>query len=271
MLGTNAPNQWEMTRSFALNVATGGTRRAQRRAHPAHPARAAGPGGRAQRDRGHRHAGLARRPPADLRAGGPGRLDAAGTRFVADRADRDGAAARDPVPDADRPPTSPRRTRSAEEDPTGGLGEPARPVGDGHRADVLRPAGRLGGRPPRRSGPSGQYPLAIPWAPSDELAPGHRPTSPRSPRTGAFPRRRPCCGCAPASWPPTPSSPVRPSGPGWRSCWPTLAESVGRGPTGPGRTTRSPGRSRRRRGSGHGPRVVAGDVRRPRGAARRAA
>ena len=25
MLGTNAPNQWEMTRSFALNVATGGT------------------------------------------------------------------------------------------------------------------------------------------------------------------------------------------------------------------------------------------------------
>src|SRR5271154_1580154 len=24
MLGTNAPNQWEMTRSFALNVATGG-------------------------------------------------------------------------------------------------------------------------------------------------------------------------------------------------------------------------------------------------------
>ena len=25
MLGTNAGNQWEMTRSFALNVATGGT------------------------------------------------------------------------------------------------------------------------------------------------------------------------------------------------------------------------------------------------------
>ena len=25
MLGTNAPNQWEMTRSFALNVATGGS------------------------------------------------------------------------------------------------------------------------------------------------------------------------------------------------------------------------------------------------------
>jgi len=25
MLGTNAPNQWEMTKSFALNVATGGT------------------------------------------------------------------------------------------------------------------------------------------------------------------------------------------------------------------------------------------------------
>ena len=27
MLGTNAPNQWEMTRSFAVNVATGGRRR----------------------------------------------------------------------------------------------------------------------------------------------------------------------------------------------------------------------------------------------------
>jgi hypothetical protein len=37
MLGTNAPNQWEMTRSFALNVATGGDPGGQRRADPADP------------------------------------------------------------------------------------------------------------------------------------------------------------------------------------------------------------------------------------------
>ena len=41
-------------------------------------------------------------------------------------------------------------------------------MGDGDRADVLRSPGRLGGRSPVHRA-LGQYPLAIPWAPSDEL------------------------------------------------------------------------------------------------------
>ena len=173
MLGTNAPNQWEMTRSFALNVATGGTPGAERRARPADPARAAGPGGRAQRDRGHRHAGHPRRAPADLRARGPGRLDAAGARIVAHGTDLDGPGGRT---DAPRPPGSTtwqRSTPATPKDPSGGLGDLLGQWATRHRADVLRPPGRLGGRPPVPTCP-GSVPLGPSVGTVRRASPGHR-------------------------------------------------------------------------------------------------
>ena len=108
MLGTNGPNQWEMIRSFALSVATGGTPEANvepiQRIRLEQLARVA----ELNVIRGHRHAGVVRRAPADLRAGGPGRLDPAGPRVVATAVD-----GHDPGADAaaHRRRTAPAATR----------------------------------------------------------------------------------------------------------------------------------------------------------------
>ena len=267
MLGTNAPEPVGDDPVLRPQRGHRGDPRGQRRAHPADPARAAGPGGRAQRDRGHRHAGLPGRTPSDLCAGGPGRLDASGPRVVADAPDLDGPGTRPDASAATAGRPGRHRSRSAVEDPDGRPRRPARPVGHRHRPDVLRPAGGIGGGPPvparPRPVPAGHPVGALRRAPA-----GHRQHRRRSPRTGACPRRRRCCGSAPASWPPTPCSPVRQCEAGWRSCWwhwPNPRPPPSR--TWPGGWARSgcPGASE---GGGYGPRVAAGDVRRPRGAAR---
>jgi putative hydrolase len=167
MLGTNAPNQWEMTRSFALNVATGGTPEANvdpvQRIRLEQLARVAelnvteatgmpvtpdgrrltcvpvGPGDWTLRALDSWRDLLMAMTPAP----GPGPSSASGV-------DR---SVPDPFGDAD---------------PTGGLGELL-----GQWATAIGPmffglqVGSVVGHLSQRA--LGQYPLAVPWAPSDEL------------------------------------------------------------------------------------------------------
>ena len=167
MLGTNAPNQWEMTRSFALNVATGGTPEANvdpvQRIRLEQLARVAelnvteatglpvspdgrrltcvpvGPGDWTLRALDSWRSLLAAMTPAP----GPNPSAAAGhDRFTSDS--------------------------FGGEDPMGGLGDLL-----GQWATAIGPmffglqVGSVVGHLSQRA--LGQYPLAVPWAPSDEL------------------------------------------------------------------------------------------------------
>jgi putative hydrolase len=168
MLGTNAPNQWEMTRSFALNVATGGAPEPNvepiQRIRLEQLARAAElnvieatgmpvtPGGR------RLTCVPVGRGDWTLRA-----LDS-WREVLTSMAPAPGPMPTSPS-DADQlQPTDP----FAGEDPMGGLGNLL-----GRWASAIGPmffglqVGSVVGHLSQRA--LGQYPLALPWAPSDEL------------------------------------------------------------------------------------------------------
>ena len=246
MLGTNAPDQWEMTRSFALNVATGGN--AEPNVEPVQ---------RIRLEQLSRVAELNVIEATGMPVSpdgrrltcvpvGRGRLDAAGARLVAARADRDDPGARPDAPG--RPgPMQARRRSLRRRRPDGRDREPARAVGHRHRPDVLRPAGGIGGRPPVPAGPR-----AVPAGDSlgavRRAAPGH--VQHRRVRRGLEPPRgggaalgvRPRAG---VQLGPDPSGDQRPDG--------GVAPGPGRvlrlGPAGPGRSPRRArcARGRRRR------------------------
>ena len=228
-----------MTRSFALNVATGGTAESERRAHPADPARAAGPGGRAERDRGHRHARLARRPPADLRPVGRGDWT-----LRALESWRTVLTAMAPTAGRLRPrPPGDDLTATLDDEDPGGLGGLL-----GQWATAIGPmffglqVGSVVGHLSQRT--LGQYPLAMPWAPSDEL---FLVTANIATFAGdwSLPDEEALvwvCARELASN----SVLTRPVRAGWRSCWPPgrllgVAQQDLAGRSGPGRTWRGGG------------------------------
>jgi putative hydrolase len=166
MLGTSAPDQWEMTRSFALNVATGGT--AEPNVEPV------------QRIRLEQLARVAELNVSET-TGLPVTPDGRRLTCVAvGRGDwtlraldswRSVLAAMAPSPAV--PPTSIETGASGSdpfsgEDPMGGLGGLL-----GQWASAIGPmffglqVGSVVGHLSHRA--LGQYPLAVPWAPSDEL------------------------------------------------------------------------------------------------------
>ena len=162
MLGTNAPNQWEMTRSFALNVATGGT-----------PEANVDPVQRIRLEQLARVAELNVTEATGLPVtpdgrrltcvpAGPGdwtlrALESWRTLLTAM------APAPGPAPSVPPTPDDPFA-----EDPAGGLGDLL-----GQWATAIGPMffglqiGSVVGHLAQRA--LGQYPLAVPWAPSDEL------------------------------------------------------------------------------------------------------
>ena len=167
MLGTNAPNQWEMTRSFALNVATGGT-----------PEANVDPVQRIRLEQLARVAELNVTEATGLPVSPDGRRL---TCVPVGRGDwtlraleswrpllTAMAPAPGPAPSAPPPvdPSSP--DPFGPEDPTGGLGDLL-----GQWATAIGPmffglqVGSVVGHLSQRA--LGQYPLAVPWAPSDEL------------------------------------------------------------------------------------------------------
>ena len=167
MLGTNAPNQWEMTRSFAVNVATGGE--AEPNVEPVQRIRLEQlvAGGGAERDRGHRHARVPRRAATDVRSGRPRRLDGASSRLVA--ADTEPMTpAPGPVPSAGTDPEQVPPDLFDGDEGLGGIGSLL-----GQWATAIGPmffglqVGSVVGHLSHRA--LGQYPLAVPWAPSDDL------------------------------------------------------------------------------------------------------
>ena len=161
MLGTNAPNQWEMTRSFALNVATGGT-----------PEANVDPVQRIRLEQLARVAELNVTEATGLPVAPDGRrltcvpagpgdwtlraLESWRTLLTAM------APAPGPAPSVP-PPDDPFG-----EDTAGGLGDLL-----GQWATAIGPmffglqVGSVVGHLAQRA--LGQYPLAVPWAPSDEL------------------------------------------------------------------------------------------------------
>jgi putative hydrolase len=166
MLGTNGPNQWEMTRSFALNVATGGS--AEPNVEPI------------QRIRLEQLARVAELNVIEA-TGMPVSPD--GRRLTCVPVGRGDWTMRaleswrdlltSMAPPAGPNPTMPaadeaRADHPGEEDPTGGLGSLL-----GQWATAIGPmffglqVGSVVGHLSHRA--LGQYPLAIPWAPSDEL------------------------------------------------------------------------------------------------------
>jgi putative hydrolase len=165
MLGTNAPNQWEMTRSFALNVATGGTPEAN--VEPI------------QRIRLEELARVAELNVTEV-TGMPVAPD--GRRLTCvpvGRGDwtlraldswRSVLTAMTPEVGATPPPA----TDSLAEDPFGGE-DPMGGMGAllGQWANAIGPMffglqiGSVVGHLSQRT--LGQYPLALPWTPSDEL------------------------------------------------------------------------------------------------------
>jgi putative hydrolase len=167
MLGTNAPDQWEMTRSFALNVATGGNPEAN--VEPI------------QRIRLEQLARVAELNVSEA-TGMPvspdgrrltcvpvGRGDWTGRALDSWRAVLTAMApAPGPVPNQTQDAHEPALDPLADEDPMGGLGALL-----GQWATAIGPmffglqVGSVVGHLSQRA--LGQYPLAIPWAPSDEL------------------------------------------------------------------------------------------------------
>ena len=167
MLGTNAPNQWEMTRSFALNVATGGT-----------PEANVDPVQRIRLEQLARVAELNVTEATGLPVSPDGRRL---TCVPVGRGDwtlraleswrpllTAMAPAPGPAPSAPPPvdPSSP--DPYGPEDPMGGLGDLL-----GQWATAIGPmffglqVGSVVGHLSQRA--LGQYPLAVPWAPSAEL------------------------------------------------------------------------------------------------------
>jgi putative hydrolase len=168
MLGTNAPNQWEMTRSFALNVATGGT-----------PEANVDPVQRIRLEQLARVAELNVTEATGLPVSPDGRRL---TCVPVGRGDwtlraleswRALLSAMTPAPGAAPSVTPPNDDPSSSdpfggEDPMGGLSELL-----GQWATAIGPmffglqVGSVVGHLSQRA--LGQYPLAVPWAPSDEL------------------------------------------------------------------------------------------------------
>ncbi len=168
MLGTNAPNQWEMTRSFALNVATGGT-----------PETNVDPVQRIRLEQLARVAELNVTEATGLPVSPDGRRL---TCVPVSRSDwtlraleswRALLTAMTPKP-GPAPSTSPAEDDRLDPDPFGG-GDPMGGLGDllGQWATAIGPmffglqVGSVVGHLAQRA--LGQYPLAVPWAPSDEL------------------------------------------------------------------------------------------------------
>jgi putative hydrolase len=168
MLGTNAPDQWEMTRSFALNVATGGA--AEPNVEPMQ---------RIQLEQLSRVAELnvieATGMPVSPDGGrltcvpvgrGDWTLRALDSwrAVLTSMAPTPGPPPPTPADADDLQPTDP----FAEEDPMGGIGSLL-----GQWANAIGPmffglqVGSVVGHLSQRA--LGQYPLALPWAPSDEL------------------------------------------------------------------------------------------------------
>jgi putative hydrolase len=162
MLGTNAPDQWEMTRSFALNVATGGT-----------PEPNVEPVQRIQVEQLSRVAELNVVEATGMPVSPDGRRL---TCVPVGRADWTARALESwrPILASMAPPTpsmAPGETAEvvpADDDPTGGMAGLI-----GQWASAIGPmffglqVGSVVGHLAQRS--LGQYPVAIPWAPSDEL------------------------------------------------------------------------------------------------------
>jgi putative hydrolase len=162
MLGTNAPDQWEMTRSFALNVATGGE--AEGNVDPVQ---------RIQVEQLSRVAELNVVEATGMPVSPDGRrltvvpvgkgdwtlraLESWRTILTSMAPPATGAA-----------PEGPTEVVPAEEDPTGGMAGLI-----GQWAAAIGPmffglqVGSVVGHLAQRT--LGQYPVAVPWAPSDEL------------------------------------------------------------------------------------------------------
>jgi putative hydrolase len=168
MLGTNAPNQWEMTRSFALNVATGGTTEAN--VDPVH---------RIRLEQLARVAELNVTEATGLPVTPDGRrltcvpVGPGDWTLRALESWRTLLTAMTPTPGPNPSATPvggehPASDPFADEDPMGGLGDLL-----GQWANAIGPMffglqiGSVVGHLAQRA--LGQYPLAVPWAPSDEL------------------------------------------------------------------------------------------------------
>ena len=217
MLGSNGPDQWEMTRSFALNVATGGT-----------PESNVEPLQRIQVEQLSRVAelnvmevtGLPVTPDGRRLTCVPvGRGDWTVRALESWRPVLSALAAPPPAaPETAPAPTGAPGLDPLDDDPTGGmaamLGQWASAIGPmflglqigsvvGHLAQRT-----LDGTVPTHAAIRRMTDIEIRWPyrgrrPTSSCS--SRPTSPSSPPTGACPRRRRSCGCAPGSWRPTPS------------------------------------------------------------------
>ncbi|MGD0311121.1 MAG: zinc-dependent metalloprotease [Acidimicrobiales bacterium] len=167
MLGTNAPNQWEMTRSFALNVATGGT--AEPNVDPTH---------RIRLEQLARVAELNVIEATGMPVSPDGRrltcvpVGHGDWTLRALESWRTLLTAMTPAP-GPMPAPGPSNDVSpgdpfADADPMGGIGDLL-----GQWATAIGPmffglqVGSVVGHLSQRA--LGQYPLAVPWAPSDEL------------------------------------------------------------------------------------------------------
>ena len=166
MLGTNAPDQWELTRSFALNVATGGT--AEPNVEPIQRIRVEQLSRVAELNV-IETTGMPVSPDGRRLTCVPvGRGDWTARALESWRPILTAMAAPNPTPAA-APPTEPAQPPDLfGEDPTGGLAGLI-----GQWATAIGPmffglqVGSVVGHLAQRT--LGQYPLALPWAPSDEL------------------------------------------------------------------------------------------------------
>lgn len=167
MLGTNAPNQWEMTRSFALNVATGGT-----------PEANIEPIQRIRLEQLARVAELNVTEATGMPVAPDGRrltcvpVSRGDWTFRALESWRTLFVAMTPAPGT--APSGPTTQDISSSDPLAGE-DPMAGLGDllGQWATAIGPmlfglqVGSVVGHLSHRA--LGQYPLAVPWAPSDEL------------------------------------------------------------------------------------------------------
>ena len=164
MLGTNGPDQWEMTRSFGLNVATGGT-----------PEPNVDPMARIRLEELARVAELHVIEATGMPVSSDGRrltcVPAGQGEWTLRALDswRSPLTTMAPTPSAPPPPGAETEPDlSLEPDPTGGLGELI-----GKWASAIGPmffglqVGSVVGHLSHRA--LGQYVLALPWTPSDEL------------------------------------------------------------------------------------------------------
>jgi putative hydrolase len=167
MLGTNAPDQWEMTRSFALNVATGGE--AEPNVEPVQRIRLEQLARVAELNVSEA-TGLAVAPDGRrLSCVAVGRGDWTVRALESWRAVLTSMApVAGPSPATSAPGDGEQLDPLAGDDPTGGLGELL-----GRWATAIGPmffglqVGSVVGHLSQRA--LGQYPLALPWTPSDEL------------------------------------------------------------------------------------------------------